>query len=218
MSLTLSKHAKIVCVGKNYADHAAEMNTAVPSEPLLFLKPATAMTTLAGDITIPTDKGSVHHELEIAFVIGDKLTNATEEAVRKSISGIGLALDLTLRDVQGELRAKGFPWDKSKGFDNSCPIECLELPAAITSADDFNNIDLKLIKNGNTQQQGNSAEMVFKTLPLIAYMSNWFTLNEGDIILTGTPAGVSALNSGDELTMELNFQGDSLLKIDSMVN
>jgi len=194
---------KIVCVGKNYAAHAAEMNTPVPTEPLLFIK-----------LSIPTNKGSVHHELEIAFMIGETLTNASEDDVRKGISGIGLALDLTLRDVQTKLKEKGFPWDKCKGFDSSCPIKMLPMTG---DAIDFDAIEFNLIRNGQLQQEGVSKQMVFSTLPLISYMSNWFTLNEGDIILTGTPEGVGPLEAGDELISSLSIAGKDLMQVESKV-
>ncbi len=205
---------KVVCVGKNYAAHAAEMNTPVPTEPLLFIKPWTALSELSGDLSIPSDKGSVHHELEIAFVVGETLTNATEEAVRQGISGIGLALDLTLRDVQTSLKEKGFPWEKCKGFDASCPIKVLPMTGG---AIDFDAIKFSLIRNGKLQQEGISKQMVFSPLPLISYMSNWFTLNEGDIILTGTPEGVGPLESGDELVSSLSIAGKDLMQIESKV-
>lgn len=206
---------KVVCVGKNYLDHAKEMNTAVPTEPLLFLKPWTAITPLQGNIKIPNDKGQVHHELEIAYVIGGKLTNASEKEVLQSICGIGLALDLTLRDVQSELKDKGYPWDKSKGFDLSCPISCLSMNGLNVEYDD---VEIRLLKNGKLQQQGYSSSMIFKTIPLISYMSHWFTLNEGDIILTGTPAGVSEIKAGDDLSSSLWITGKEVLSINSKVS
>ena len=205
---------KVICVGKNYADHAKEMNSTVPTEPLLFLKPWTAVTALKGEINVPQNKGQVHHELEIAYVIGKTLVNASESQVQKSITGIGLALDLTLRDVQATLKEKSFPWDKSKGFDLSCPITCIPTDDL---AVDHDNVGISLIKNGQPQQQGNSADMIFKTIQLISYMSNWFTLNAGDIILTGTPAGVGPVQTGDQLSSSLQVSGEDVLKVDSVV-
>lgn len=204
---------KVVCIGKNYLDHAKEMNSAIPTEPLLFLKPWTAVTPLQDSIRIPIDKGQVHHELEIAYVIGGKLTKATEREVLQSIDGIGLALDLTLRDVQTELKDKGYPWDKSKGFDHSCPISCLPTKDLNVEYDD---VEIRLLKNGKLQQQGASSSMIFKTISLISYMSHWFTLNAGDIILTGTPAGVSAINAGDELSLNLRVAGTEVLNVENV--
>ena len=183
-------------------------------QPLLFLKPWTAVTEMEGEITIPSDKGQVHHELEIAYVVGETLVNATEEQVRKAIKGIGLALDLTLRDEQQALKTQGFPWDKSKGFDHSCPISCVPIEnvdAAIDAA------AITLIKNGTVQQQTHCSEMIFATIPLISHMSKWFTLNEGDIILTGTPAGVSALSNGDQLLSTLTVNEQDILSVETVV-
>ena len=205
---------KVICVGKNYLDHAKEMNAAVPTEPLLFTKPWTAVTPIREKINIPVDKGSVHHELEIAYVIGETLVNASEAQVEQSIAGIGLALDLTLRDVQTKLKEKGYPWSKSKGFDLSCPIHAVPTNGIDVKYDD---IEISLIKNGQQQQQGNSADMIFKTIELISYMSSWFTLNAGDIILTGTPAGVSPLVTGDELSLSLQMAGKEILYVDTLV-
>ena len=205
---------KVICVGKNYADHAKEMNSAVPVEPLLFLKPWTAVTSLNGEINIPHNKGQIHHELEIAYVIGKKLVNASESNVQQSIGGIGLALDLTLRDVQTTLKEKGFPWDKSKGFDLSCPIVCISTKGMTM---DYNKVEINLIKNGQLQQRGNSFDMIFKTIQLISYMSNWFTLNAGDIILTGTPAGVGPIQTGDQLSSSLKMSGKEVLTVESIV-
>jgi len=206
---------KVVCVGKNYADHAKEMNSVVPTEPMLFLKPWTAVTPLQKEVKIPIDKGSVHHELEIAYVIGDTLMNASEQQVQQSIAGIGLALDLTLREVQTTLKEKGFPWDKSKGFDLSCPI--VGVPTDDLSMD-YDDIEISLIKNGRIQQQGHSSKMIFKTISLISYMSNWFTLNSGDIVLTGTPAGVSALEVGDSLSASLRMSSQEVLSVSSTIS
>jgi len=205
---------KVICVGKNYADHAKEMNSAIPSEPLLFLKPWTAVTPLNGELSIPHNKGQVHHELEIAYVIGETLVNASESSVQQSIVGIGLALDLTLREVQGVLKEKSFPWDKCKGFDLSCPITCVSIKGL---AVDYDNVGIRLIKNGQLQQQGNSSDMIFKTIQLISYMSSWFTLNAGDIILTGTPAGVGPIQSGDQLSSSLQVSGKDILTVDSLI-
>ena len=209
---------KVVCVGKNYADHAKEMNSAVPTEPLLFMKPWSAVTQLGGEITIPVDRGEVHHELEVAFVIGKVLENADEEKVRSAISGIGLALDLTLRDVQQDLRQQGFPWEKSKGFDKSCPVKCMPTNSQFFHDPiNFDNISLTLTKNDQVQQQGCTADMIFSVLPLISTMSSWFSLNPGDIILSGTPAGVSALNNADELHSELIVESKTVLSVHSTI-
>lgn len=114
--------SKVVCVGSNYAKHIKEMGSAVPEEPVLFIKPETALCDLRQPLAIPSDFGSVHHEVELAVLIGATLRQATEEHVRKAIAGYGVALDLTLRDVQGKMKKAGQPWEKAKAFDNSCPL------------------------------------------------------------------------------------------------
>ena len=163
---------KVVCIGRNYVDHAKELNNPVPKEPLLFIKPWSTITSLAGDVHIPANKGEIHHELEIAFVVGKQLTNASESDVLESICGVGLALDLTLRDVQTALKEKGQPWEKAKSFDNACPIECIEINYQDI---DLDKLTLQLNINGSLQQLGHSVDMVFNIVPLIQYISTWFT-------------------------------------------
>ncbi|WP_420589666.1 fumarylacetoacetate hydrolase family protein [Bacterioplanoides sp.] len=191
---------KVVCVGRNYAEHAKELNNPIPSQPILFMKPASSVVDMAQALNIPADQGSVHHELEIALLIGETLSKADEQQAEKSIQAVGLALDLTLRDVQAQLKDKGHPWERAKAFDGACPV------SEFVSADqisDWKNIPLQLIRNGKLQQDGNSRDMLFPILPLLAHISQSFTLNPGDIVLTGTPAGVGPLESGDQLTARL---------------
>ncbi len=200
---------KIVCVGRNYAAHAKELNNPIPTTPILFIKPASSAVPFASDFSIPNNQGSVHHELEIAILIGKDLTNASEEEVAENIAGIGLGLDLTLRDVQDKLKEKGHPWERAKSFDGACPLTEF-VSVSLPSKDDWQSIGLKLEKNSQLQQQGSSAEMLFPILPLIAHMSQNFSLQSGDVILTGTPAGVGPLMVGDSLSVTL-FQRDSVL-------
>ena len=185
--------SKVVCVGSNYANHIKEMGGTPPEEPVLFIKPETALCDLRQPLVIPSDMGSVHHEVELAVLIGATLRQATEEHVRKAIAGYGVALDLTLRDIQGKMKKAGQPWEKAKGFDNSCPLSGF-IPVA-----EF---------NGEQRQHGTTADMIHQIVPLIAYMSRFFTLKAGDVVLTGTPAGVGPLNSGDELA--ISFHGQTL--------
>ena len=196
--------SKVVCVGSNYAKHIQEMGSAVPDEPVLFIKPETALCVIRQPLALPQGLGSVHHEVELAVLIGATLRQASEAHVQKAIAGYGIALDLTLRDVQGKMKKAGQPWEKAKGFDNSCPISGF-IPTADFKADP-QNTSLSLRENGDIRQQGNTADMIHKILPLIAYMSRYFTLKPGDVILTGTPEGVGPLNSGDELDIEFNGQ------------
>ncbi|MDK2778419.1 MAG: fumarylacetoacetate hydrolase family protein [Pseudomonadota bacterium] len=199
---------KIVCVGRNYAEHAKELNNPVPSAPILFIKPADAAVALAPSFAIPADQGSVHHELEIAVLIGSRLRAADEHEVAAAIAGVGLGLDLTLRDVQARLKEKGHPWEVAKAFDGACPLT--EFLRADKVAD-WQAIALQLTRNGDRQQQGNSGDMLFPVLPLIAHMSRIFTLNPGDVIMTGTPAGVGPLQSGDELSLQLTVTAGAQL-------
>lgn len=205
---------KIVCVGRNYAEHAKELNNPVPSAPILFIKPADAAVNVAPSFTLPEGQGSVHHELEIAVLIGDRLSNADEADVAAALAGVGLGLDLTLRDLQSKLKEKGHPWEVAKGFDGACPLTPF---MAASKVIDWGNIDLKLERNGHIQQQGNSADMLFPLIPLIAHMSRIFTLNPGDIIMTGTPAGVGPLESGDDLILSLALSADAEFNVSAKV-
>ena len=209
-----NRQNKIICVGRNYVAHAKELNNPIPSEPLLFMKPWTSIVPLEGDIEIPSHLGEVHHELEIAFVIGERLCQASEQQAKNAISGIGLALDLTLRDIQTQLKAQKQPWEKAKGFDGACPIECIDINIQDI---DLDKLSLSFMVNRQIQQQGSSAEMIFKPLTLISYISQWFTLMPGDVVLTGTPAGVDVLQDGDTLESVLAMHDNTLLKINSRV-
>lgn len=207
---------KIVCVGRNYAAHAKELNNPIPTSPILFIKPASSGVSITPDFIIPEGQGSVHHELEIAILIGKPLTCASEELVADSIAGIGLGLDLTLRDVQDRLKEKGHPWERAKSFDGACPLTKFVSSNEFTQTD-WRALELKLEKNGCIQQQGSSADMLFPILPLIAHMSEHFSLQPGDVILTGTPAGVGPLEVGDQLTCELALPSQPLLSAEAVV-
>lgn len=199
--------SKVVCVGSNYARHIQEMGSATPEEPVLFIKPETALCDLRQPISLPQGLGSVHHEVEMAVLIGSTLRHASEEHVSQAIAGYGIALDLTLRDLQGELKKAGRPWEKAKAFDNACPISGF-IPAAAFEGDP-QRATLELRINGEMRQHGSTADMIHPLVPLIAYMSRFFTLRAGDVILTGTPEGVGPLASGDELQLSLNGQSVS---------
>ena len=201
---------KILCIGRNYAAHAAELNNPVPDEPVLFLKPADAACDLTKALSLPAGRGSVHHELEIAILIGEPLKNASEGDVESAIAGVGLGLDLTLRDVQSGLKEKGLPWERAKAFDGACPLSPF---IAADKLSDLTAINFTLTRNGQMQQQGCSADMLNPIIPLIAHMSRWFTINPGDVIMTGTPTGVGPLEAGDQLVLDLA----GLLKIDTEV-
>lgn len=192
---------KVVCVGRNYAAHAKELNNPVPDEPLLFIKPGSAVVCPVNGFNIPADRGAVHFEIEIAVLIGKPLSRTpNEEEVLDAISGYAPALDLTLRDVQDELKKKGWPWEVAKSFDGSCVLAPFIGRDQVT---DTNNIDVRLTVNGEVRQQGNSGEMLYAIVPLIQHIAGIFSLQPGDVVLTGTPAGVGPLYSGDQIVMEL---------------
>lgn len=192
--------SKIVCIGRNYAEHARELNNPILTEPLLFMKPVTSLVDLSEPMLIDWEKGTVHHELEISILIGNTLTRCAKNQALTAIIGVGVALDLTLRDLQNELKQKGHPWEKAKAFDGSCPVSAFE---PIESFDALDNIELQLTVNGAVRQKGSSRQMLTDIVSLLEYISRWFTLKPGDVVLTGTPAGVGPLQPGDELRIDL---------------
>lgn len=192
---------KLVCIGRNYAEHAKELDNPVPTEPLLFIKPGSCVVPMEGGFTIPTDRGSVHYEAEIAVLIGKPLsTRPSVEEVLDAISGFAPALDLTLRDKQAELKAKGLPWEIAKSFDGAAVLAPF-VPNGTFA--DLTDIPVRLTINGEVRQDGNSSLMLNPIVPMIQHMAGCFSLQAGDVILTGTPAGVGPLNVGDELVIEL---------------
>ena len=194
---------KVVCVGRNYADHAKELNNPVPTSPILFIKPATAVVPFAPSIAIPTDQGECHHETEIALLIGKRLTKVSADDVLNAIAGIGIGLDLTLRDLQSRLKEKGHPWEQAKAFDGACPLTPF-VPADQFA--DLTGLQVALEVNGTVRQSGNSEQMLYPIAGLVAHMSGIFTLQPGDVVLTGTPAGVAPLQPGDQLKATLDNQ------------
>lgn len=190
---------KIVCIGRNYAEHARELNNPVPDEPLLFIKPATAAVHITRPLDFPRDRGDVHFETELAILIGRPITNASPSEAEAAILGYGLALDLTLRDVQSLLKEKRQPWERAKAFDGACPL------SPFVAADKLrkDHLTFTLDIDGIRQQTGDTRDMLNPIIPLIAHMSSQFTLMPGDVVLTGTPSGVGALASGQILSLEL---------------
>ena len=190
---------KVVCVGRNYAEHARELNNPVPTEPLLFIKPATSVVPMAPSIKLVQGRGPVHYETEIALLIGAPLSGmVSEEEAEAVIIGVGLALDLTLRELQDQLKAKSHPWERAKAFDGACPLSPF-VPKA--QAGDLHALSLQLDINGERRQQGSAAEMITPIVALVRHIANQFSLLPGDVVITGTPAGVGVLNPGDELTL-----------------
>lgn len=205
---------KAVCVGRNYADHAKELNNPIPDSPLLFIKPSTAIVPFEPAINLPTDKGVCHFELEVALLIGQRLSRASADDVMPAILGYGLALDLTLRELQSQLKEKGQPWEKAKAFDGALPLSAF-IPAA--EVPDWRALELQLYRNDQLQQDGACRDMLFAINVLLAEISHSFTLLPGDVVLTGTPAGVGPIQPGDRLDARLRSAGQSLLQIHSQI-
>lgn len=192
---------KVVCVGRNYLQHIKELNNDVPGTPLLFNKPSTALVPLNSPVVIPKNLGACHNELEVAVLIKTRLCQTSIKAAEAAIWGVGLGLDLTLREVQNALKKQGHPWERAKSFDCSCPMSQF---IAKDQLDSLSNIDFSLSVNNELRQQGNSQEMLFPILKLLVNISNAFTLLPGDIVMTGTPKGVAPLLVDDHVTIELN--------------
>ncbi|MDN7137565.1 fumarylacetoacetate hydrolase family protein [Pseudidiomarina sp. 1ASP75-14] len=195
------KPSKIVCVGRNYAAHAAELNNPIPAEPLLFIKPPSSLAKLP-EVRIPTDRGACHHELELAVQVQQRLRRATPEQASAAIGQVTLALDLTLRELQDKLKQQGQPWERAKAFDGACVLAewlVVDDPAQLQQA------SFKLFCDEHLQQQGEATQMLMPIAELIAHISHTFTLEPGDVVLTGTPAGVGPLHVGQQLDLHLQF-------------
>ena len=191
---------KVVCIGQNYQDHIAEMQSKTAPDALFFIKPSTALCPLAPAFSIPPDRGAVHNETELAVLIGKPLKNADFATVQDAIWGYSLALDLTLRDVQAQLKQLGRPWEVAKGFDGACPVAGFVEKSQLQHPQ---QLEFRLLVNGQLRQNGNTANMIRGINQLISEMSQHFTLQPGDMVLTGTPAGVGPLAVGDELELQL---------------
>ncbi|MFC3032460.1 fumarylacetoacetate hydrolase family protein [Pseudoalteromonas fenneropenaei] len=189
---------KIVCVGRNYADHAKELDNPVPEQPLLFMKPKTAAVNLAAKLSLPAYLGAHHYEAELALLVGETITRNTVAPLH-CIHGVGLALDLTLRDVQAALKAQGYPWERAKAYDKSCPLT----PFTKTKLDEHSQFEFKFWQNDELKQQGDTSLMLFSFTRLLTEISRCFTLEPGDVVLTGTPKGVGVLRHDDKLALQL---------------
>jgi 5-carboxymethyl-2-hydroxymuconate isomerase len=195
---------KIICVARNYAEHARELGNPVPDRAVLFMKPASSILPSGGVIDIPPHVGSCHYEIELAVLIGKAGKQIEEAAALDHVAGYGVALDLTLRELQNELKAKGLPWEIAKAFDTSCPLSSF-VPAS--QVPEPQNLRLRLRVNGELRQDGTSADMLRPVARLISEASQHFTLEAGDILLTGTPSGVGPLVSGDRVEAVIESVG-----------
>ncbi len=186
---------KIFCIGKNYADHAKEMNSDVPTEPLIFMKPPTAILGEDKDLYYPAFTKNLHHEIEIILQICKNGKHIGEEFAHKYYDKVGLGIDFTARDLQEKFKNLGQPWELAKGFDGSAVIGKFKNKEEF----DLKNIDFHLNKNGSLVQKGNTNNLIYSFENIISYISQFITLQKGDIIFTGTPAGVGAVKIGDKL-------------------
>ncbi|WP_412476002.1 fumarylacetoacetate hydrolase family protein [Flavobacterium sp. TBRC 19031] len=187
---------KIICIGRNYANHIAELQNERPEEPVIFLKPDSAVLPDKAPFVIPDFSSDIHHEIEIIVKINKLGKYIDPKFAHKYYDEIGLGIDFTARDVQNKLKEKGLPWEKAKAFDGSAIIGDF-LPKNEFSS--IENITFELTNNGQTVQKGNTANMLWKIDEIIAYVSQFFTLKKGDIIFTGTPEGVAKVSPNDLL-------------------
>ena len=199
-----SPPSKIVCVGRNYAEHAKELGNAIPDRPMLFMKPPSSLGNLQQGIIWNKALGECHYECEICLQIAHPLSGETDrEKVLQAVGALTLGLDLTLRDLQSELKAKGHPWERAKAFDGACILgEWIETD----EIGDLQELELILTINGAERQHGFTKDMIFDIADLLIDINQAFSLQTGDVIMTGTPAGVGALQPNDQLTLKLITQ------------
>ncbi|KAF9569165.1 Acylpyruvase fahd1, mitochondrial [Mortierella alpina] len=205
----ISVGRKIVAIGRNYSEHAKELGNAVPTAPFFFLKPTSSYITNGQSIEIP-EGCEVHHELELAVVIGKDGRNIRAKDANSYISGYALALDMTARNLQQQAKEKGMPWSAAKGYDTFTPIGEFIPKNQIV---DHDNVDLLLQVDGVTKQQGNTRDMIFSIPTLIENVSSIMMLQEGDVILSGTPKGVGRVLPGETITCELAVGGKILSQL-----
>lgn len=191
---------KIVCVGRNYAEHARELGNEVPEKPVVFLKPASAAIRSGGKIIYPSFSNEMHHEVELVLLIGTEIINASLLESENAIIGYGLGLDMTLRDVQNELKKKSHPWTIAKCFDTSAILSefILKRNYSLTLEE-----EISLSINGILKQKEKLNKMIFKPAQIVQYISSLMCLEEGDLIYTGTPAGVGKVERGDNITAKI---------------
>lgn len=187
---------KIICIGRNYIDHIKELSNQKPMNPVVFLKPDSAVIAKNQNFIIPSFSNEIHHEVELVIKINKVGKHIDKSFSHKYYDEIGLGIDFTARDIQSNLKEKGHPWEKSKAFDNSCMVGNFLKKEKL---EDISKIEFSLIKNNELVQSGRSNDMLWKIDELISYVSQYFTLKIGDLIFTGTPSGVSKVESGDIL-------------------
>ncbi|AOA59433.1 fumarylacetoacetate hydrolase family protein [Acinetobacter larvae] len=205
----MTSPSKIICVGRNYADHAKELGNAIPDQAVLFMKPPSSVIDLQRGIQWNPVWGDCHYECELCLRIDRPLSQVIDpEQALAAIGAVTLGLDLTLRDVQDQLKAKGQPWERAKAFDGSCVL------ADWIAADeivDWSNVEYDFAVNGVRRQHGLTADMIFDIATLLVEINQVFSLEVGDVIMTGTPAGVGALQRGDQLQMRLKAKSQDFV-------
>lgn len=200
---------KIICIGRNYAEHAKELGNEIPDEPVIFMKPKSALLQVHTPFYYPEFTNELHYECELVLRVCKNGKYIQERHASNYYNGITVGIDFTARDLQDEAKKKGLPWEKAKAFDNSAAVgKFIDITPEINKK----NINFSLLKNGETVQKGNSSEMIFNFDAIVANISNYFSLNIGDIIFTGTPAGVGECVVGDEL--EALLEDKVLLKFE----
>ena len=197
---------KIICIGRNYADHAKELNNPIPKAPLIFMKPSSALLVNNKPLYYPEFTKDLHYEAEIVLKIDRNGRHVQEEFAHKYYSQIGFGIDFTARDLQAQCKAKGHPWEIAKGFDNSAAISEF-IPKG--ELGDLKSLDFQMRLNGEVVQQGNSADLIFSFDTLIVHITQYFKVQLGDLIYTGTPAGVGPVKTGDIL--EGSIRGKKML-------
>lgn len=188
---------KIICIGRNYVNHAKELGNDVPKEPIFFLKPDSAILPKKQPLFYPDFTKDLHYEVEIVVRINRLGKHIEERFANKYYNEIGLGIDFTARDIQQECKEKGLPWEKAKSFDGSAVLGSKYLK--VNEIENLGDLNFSLKKNGELVQQGNTSEMLFKIDEIIAYISRFYTLKIGDLIFTGTPSGVGPVNINDNL-------------------
>lgn len=200
---------KIICIGRNYADHAKELQNPVPKRPLVFMKPPSALLVNNKPFYYPEFTKDLHHEIEVVIKIARNGRHVQPEFASKYYKKVALGIDFTARDVQSELKKKGHPWEIAKGFDGSAVLSEF---VNISELEDPSAIQFRLSKNGQDVQTGNTKDLIFNFDYLITYVSQYFKLQQGDLIYTGTPAGVGPVAIGDKLEGFLNTKdGEQLM-------
>lgn len=198
---------KIICIGRNYAEHAKEMKSEIPTEPVFFMKPETALLK-DKDFYYPEFTKDLHHEVELVLKIAKNGKHIAEEFASQYYNEIGIGIDFTARDIQQKCKEKSLPWEKAKAFDNAAPIGEF-VPKE--NFKDLKNISFQLNINGKPRQIGNTKDLIFSFEKIISYISQFVTIKTGDLIFTGTPEGVSAVNIGDAL--EASIEGKKMFQL-----